>query len=271
MRRRQLIEIIDQPWCPSALREGVTDYLRLIVSLGNPYRVIVEPLSRAFKEARSGGFVDLGAGAGGPWRRLGPSLERELGRPLDVLLTDLHPRRIPSLGREREMTGRYSIHPRPVDARSVPDELDGFRVLFSSFHHFPPEEARRVLADAVEARRGIAVMEMTKRSLVAVLLILTTPLFAFVVTPFMRPFSWVRLLLTYLVPIIPLVIAFDGIISCLRTYSPDELRTIVEGLPEDDYRWEIRELSAFPPAVIPVTLLVGVPRGLESSRRERHG
>jgi len=39
----------------------------------------------------------------------------------------------------------------------VPDELTGFRTIFSAFHHFRPEEARAVVADAAHQRQGIAV------------------------------------------------------------------------------------------------------------------
>ena len=30
MRRVHLIEIIDQKWCPVSIRNGITDYLRLV-------------------------------------------------------------------------------------------------------------------------------------------------------------------------------------------------------------------------------------------------
>ena len=45
--------------------------------------------------------------------------------------------------------------------------------------------------------------------------------------PACPPFRWSRLLWTYLVPVIPLVLLFDGIVSCLRSYRPDELLKLV--------------------------------------------
>src|SRR5450759_4223616 len=42
-------------------------------------------------------------------------------------------------------------------------------------------------------------------------------LMPFVCTPWIRPFRWSRLLWTYLIPIIPLVFLFDGVVSCHRT------------------------------------------------------
>ena len=42
---------------------------------------------------------------------------------------------------------------------NVPESLNGFRTLFSSFHHFRPEQARAILANAMEKKQAIAVFE----------------------------------------------------------------------------------------------------------------
>src|SRR2546425_11759383 len=85
-------------------------------------------------------------------------------------------------------------------------------------------QARAILADAVHNRQGIGVFEATQRRALALLLMLLAPLMMLVVTPFIRPFRWSRLLWTYLIPLVPLVTLFDGLVSCLRTYSVQELR-----------------------------------------------
>jgi hypothetical protein len=82
---------------------------------------------------------------------------------------------------------------------------------------------------------------------------------SFVFTPLIRPFRWLRLLCTYVVPIIPLVLLFDGVVSCLRTYRPQELREIIKKLSGIEYQWEVGELSkaAGQP---PITYLIGYPQ-----------
>ena len=47
--------------------------------------------------------------------------------------------------RLRDQTVRY--HPEPVDATRVPEELTGFRTMFSAFHHFRPELNKGVSPD----------------------------------------------------------------------------------------------------------------------------
>jgi len=88
--------------------------------------------------------------------------------------------------------------------------------------------------------------------------LLLIPPAAWLFVPFRRPFRWSRLLWTYLIPVIPFVLFFDGLISCLRSYSPAELREMTKGLATDDYRWEIGEKSG---GLLPlrVTYLVGCP------------
>jgi len=44
---------------------------------------------------------------------------------------------------------------------NVPAELKGLRTMFTSFHHFLPEEARAVLQNAVDAGEGIGIFEIT--------------------------------------------------------------------------------------------------------------
>jgi hypothetical protein len=79
--------------------------------------------------------------------------------------------------------------------------------------------------------------------------------------PFIRPFRWSRLFWTYLVPALPLVLAFDVVVSCLRVYSVPELRELTAGL--DGYRWDAGTVRG-KPVPIRVTYLIGVPREREA-------
>ena len=78
-------------------------------------------------------------------------------------------------------------------------------------------------------------------------------------TPSIRPFRWSRLLYTYVLPIIPLVLLFDGLVSCLRTYQPRELRELIEVVAAPEYRWETGEQSGTFGG-LPITYLIGYPR-----------
>jgi hypothetical protein len=264
MLRLQFIELHEQPWLPSSLRHGITDVLQFGLTRFRAYAPITELLQSALRSSRSESLVDMCSGGGGPWLELSQRLQRDAHAPLHIVLTDKYP----NLGAFQFAAAASGDHigfcPDSVDATNVPPELKGFRTMFTSFHHFRPEEARAVLQNAVDARQGIAIFEVTRRAPATIGLMFLWALTPFALTPWIRPFRWSRLLWTYVLPIIPMVLLFDGVVSCLRTYRPQELREIIAKLPATGYQWELGEHSAAQGRV-PITYLIGFPRPPVSS------
>ncbi|MBC7173515.1 MAG: hypothetical protein H5U40_13830 [Polyangiaceae bacterium] len=79
-------------------------------------------------------------------------------------------------------------------------------------------------------------------------------------TPFIRPFRWSRLVFTYAVPLLPLFVLWDGLMSMLRIYSPDELRALVREVSAERYDWEIGSFSPGVPGAPRMVYLIGTPR-----------
>lgn len=258
--RLNLPELEDQPWLPRPMRDGMLDALRFLVEASGVYRAIGPLLADALGRTGAKRLVDLGAGGGGGIRQVQQVLAEALGRPVPVVLTDLYPN-VPAFEQlAREAGGLLSYRADSVDAARVPADLPGFRTVFSAFHHFPPPVARRVLADAVAAGAGIGVFEGARKAWWEVVLVWTLfPVVLLLVTPLIRPFRWSRLLLTYVVPLIPLGVIWDGTASLARLYSVAELRRLaVEADPASAYDWQAGRLSAgFGRSV---TYLVGVAR-----------
>lgn len=264
MRRIQFFEIEDQDWCPALIRDAMTDFLQFALHVGNSYAPVAPLLRDAVARSGAARIVDLCSGGGGPWLRLINELER-LGPAPPVTLTDRFPNR-EALERARSRSGgRLDYHPVPVDATRLPADLAGFRTLFTAFHHFPPEAGRAILADAARHRQGIGVFEITQRSAKSLLATALSPLLVLLATPAIRPFRWSRLLFTYLIPVIPLAVLFDGILSCLRTWSPAELLALTDGLAGDGYTWTAGVVRGAGP--VPVTYLLGCPSAPEDPAR----
>src|SRR5256884_1419768 len=147
MRRVQFIELHEQPWVPSSLRNEITDALQFGLDLAKAYAPIAPLLQGVIVSAGSCLIVGMCSGGGGPWLELSRELQsRKLqgGAPglqiSRIWLTD----KLPNL-RALENAGAASenitYYPSAVDAMKVPSELKGFRTMFTSFHHFSPEEA----------------------------------------------------------------------------------------------------------------------------------
>ena len=263
MRRVQFIELHEQPWFPSSLRDEITDALQFGLNLFKAYAPIAPMLQGVLDSLESCSVVDMCSGGGGPWLELSRKLQSRKpqgGAPFlqgsHIWLTDKYPnlRALESAGAP---SGNITYYPSSVDAMKVPCELKGFRTMFTSFHHFSPQEARAVLQNAVDAGEGIGIFEVTRRAPLTIGLMFAWALMPFVCTPWIRPFRWSRLLWTYLIPIIPLVFLFDGVVSCLRTYRPQELREIVDKRTAGEYQWEIGEHSS---GKVPITYLIGYPQ-----------
>ena len=260
MRRIQFIELHEQSWFPSSLRDFVTDALQFGFNLLKLYAPIAPLLqsvldSTGSRMAAGQSVVDLGSGGGGPWLDLSRKLH---GNPpgLRIWLTDKYP----NLGAFQKVRAasenQITFYPDSVEAMNVPRELKGLRTMFTSFHHFAPDEARAILQNAVDAGEAVGIFEIARRAWSTIGLTFAFVLMLFVCTPLIRPFRWSRLLWTYLVPIIPVALLFDGVVSCLRTYRPHELREMVEKLSASKYRWEIGEHSKSL-GEAPITYLIG--------------
>ena len=253
----RFFEFHDQRWFPKSLRDGVTDALQFILSLGGIYRPIVPILNKAVEASDAARIVDLCSGGGGPWLWLYRLLRVGNGRSITICLTDKYPNIEAFENARRKTEGKITFYPGFVDAASLPRDLLGFRTIFTSFHHFTPGEAVAILQNAVDNGQGIGVFEAAKRDPLTILLTVLMPLAGFLTAPFARPFRVSRIFWTYFIPVIPFVLFFDGVISCLRAYSQKELSLLAAQVKAENYVWQIGERSG---GLAPVTFLVGYPK-----------
>ena len=159
MRRVQFIELLDEPWFPSFLRNNITDALQFGLSLLKAYAPIAPLLLSVLDSIGSKSIIDLCSGGGGPWLDLSRQFPPDT-QVFRILLTDRYPN-LKAFNNVRLASENHVIfYPDSVDAMEVPSELRGFRTMFTSFHHFPPEQAQAILQNAVDARQGIGVFEI---------------------------------------------------------------------------------------------------------------
>jgi SAM-dependent methyltransferase len=255
MPRIHAFELEDQPWLPRLIRDYATDFLQFMLDATDAYGPVAPLITRSLQACGTRRVVDIGSGGGGPWFRLAGRVRAEDG-PVQVVLTDLYPSRNAAERVRARSGGEIRYHDAPVDALHMPEELDGFRTLFTALHHFRPVDAQGILAGAVRGGHGIGVFEFSERSIRGVLMTLVSPLLVLVATPLIRPFRWSRLFWTYAVPVVPLVVLWDGVVSALRTYTPDEMEALGRAA-SDAYVWTAGRAKGTAP--VPVSYLIGLP------------
>ena len=184
------------------------------------------------------------------------------GSGVDFVLTDIAPHPT-AWSKAAEHSERLHYVPSPIDASAAPENLlsdlttlsplaDGltqarlssrppFRLFFLAFHHFPDPLARAILRDTFRHSHGFGIFELQDRSVGGILTVLT-------LGPLMWLTTWlyfwrdpVMLFWTYVVPVVPFVIVFDGVVSCLRTRTGEEIGMLVRECGADTEGWRLRD------------------------------
>jgi hypothetical protein len=241
-KRVQLFEFHERAECPPFLRESVVE------TLGRGLRWLdmsaaIGPAFAAFgRQARCARVLDLCSGSGAPASLLLEWLQRH-GEPMpQLVLSDLFPNEPALAAVQARHPHHVSFDRTPVDATAVPAELDhDTRLVINAFHHFAPADAARIVADAVAQRKSLFIYEGFPRDLARFLPTGPAMLPALYLNPLLAPrHRLAKALFTYLLPLIPMIATWDGIVSVLRIYGEAELRAMTAGA--DGYRWEYREV-----------------------------
>jgi hypothetical protein len=255
MRRIQLFEFTDLSFWPEVFRALLTDHLHTFLEISRPFTPRVSTIAEALRRGKTREIVDLCTGGSGPWLHLKTEVEKELGEEISVLLTDKFPNQA-SAERVSKTPGiEYCME--SVDALAIPDRFGGIRTLVDSLHHFPPRLARDILADSVAKGRPIVILEGLQRNWRELIQVALLPLFVVLLAPMVKPFKWSRMLFTYLLPVAPVVIGWDGAVSVLRCYTPDELLEMGRSTG-DSFEWQA---GTYRHNGFAVTWLSGVPKG----------
>lgn len=257
MRRRHWFELHDQAWFPQVLRDGITECLRLYSAQLHFERVIAPVLAGVLRATGQRQIVDICSGSCGPVI----PLQRELaqsGADTRITVTDKYPNAAAFARAEAASAGAVVACREPVDATCVPARLSGVRTMFNAFHHFRPEPARAMLRDAYDKRQPIAIFEITNRSLLrALMTFIGSALMMFLLVPRMRPARPEWWFFTYLLPVLPLAFGWDGLVSCLRTYTEQDYRMLSTGLSQG-YSWKYGQASIIG-TPLSIAFFVGIP------------
>lgn len=265
MGRIHLFELEDQSWFPSTWRNYGTDFLRTLADKVKMYEPIIPLLATALQKTGEHTIIDLASGGGGGLPSIATQLKKEIPN-LKVYLTDYFPNAPAFKNIKNNQPEIFDYIPYQIDATNVPSNLKGLRTQFASFHHFRPVVAKQILQNAIDSNESIAIFEGLERSIKGFISVLFSPLMVLFITPFIKPFSFQRLLFTYLIPVIPIFVLWDGMVSCLRIYSINEMEKLVNQLKnKDSYKWQIGKFKKGPGVIL---YLLGTKKTVVNSAQE---
>ena len=101
------------------------------------------------------------------------------------------------------------------------------RLYCLSFHHFNDEMARKVLESTMDTADAFAIFELQDRFLSSMVLMFGHIPLIYLTTLFRYWRDPLMLFLVYVLPVVPLVNTFDGLVSCLRTRNFREVMSLI--------------------------------------------
>ena len=256
--RIHLFEFEDLSWFPNSIREGGTDYLRYLLNAVGFYKPIIPVISQTLDKIGEDQILDLCSGGGGAIQQIYDGLHKNSVKNISITLSDKFPNINAYLHIKQKSHDKIDFKDFSVDANDVPKDIKGFRTMFSAAHHFSPESIKSILKNSVDNNRGIGIFDGGDKNIFTVLgIILFHPIAFLICTPFFKPFKFSRIFFTYIIPLIPLTTVWDGCISILRLYNPDELLSLANEIGDNNYQWESGKVKN--KFGMRVTYLIGYP------------
>lgn len=228
-RRFHLAEFGDQAWLAGWWRDAYLDCLNHGLRVGGQFRQLHHVYARWAMRNGFGPVLDLGSGGGGPIETMLEQARTDGSKLPLICLSDLHPSQkhfselVQKFGTEQ--LAYQSI---PVSACAPNGRGYALRSICATLHHFRPELVSQILHVALSESRSLLIVEPLQRNLRHLLLVLLSGPFAYMAAPFTaRHWDWRKFLFTTILPIIPLLVMWDGLVSVLRTYTFEEISALV--------------------------------------------
>lgn len=198
-------------------------------------------------------YVDFCAGAGGPTPYIEQDLNQRLAKSaingfsnrnqrsrdgVHFVLTDIAPH-LDAWEKSAKKSDNLHFVPSSVDAANAPRNilqfvLDDrspkkkvFRLFSLAFHHFDDAMAAKILINSIDTSDGFGIFELQKRTLSSLLTVTLMWPLLLLISPLYFWRSPGHLFFTYVIPIIPFVVVFDGWVSSLRTRNAEEILDIL--------------------------------------------
>ncbi|MEM1338008.1 MAG: hypothetical protein AAF634_06840 [Bacteroidota bacterium] len=248
LKRLELFEFADVDWLPHPIRSGVTHLLKVLHKLFGTTDVLTNILHTTKQKIEFSQITDLGSGSGGPMLEVVEEINKKStgASTIRLLLTDKYPNKATVQHINDSNIANVSYASESVDASKLEKAPSGLKTMIASFHHMRPEIAGQILRSAEKNREPILIYEIAENNVPILVWWLMLPIslsilivMALFMTPFVKPLTLSQLLFTYLIPIIPLVYAWDGQASVMRTYTLHDIQKLLGDRTRDHYTWEI--------------------------------
>lgn len=248
MKRVELFEFTDFQGLPSFIHSGVTKLLNVLHRMNKTSGVLKKIILEGQQKTDFTQIIDLGAGSGGPMIDVVQEINKKKSttHPISLLLTDKfpNPTTVRQINNSQIPHVRYSSE--VLDVMELEKAPKGLKTMICSFHHMGPRVAKHILNTAEKNKEPILIYELAENNIPFFLWCLLLPLslliliiMSLVMTLFVKNLSITQIVFTYFIPVIPIVYAWDGQASLMRTYTFEDIKSLLGERMNKGYHWEI--------------------------------
>lgn len=226
-----LKELEDYPWFPSYLRKMQLEYVGWISVQLELYR----PILKEIIKFPSNQWIDLASGSGWP----AFYLQKNATHQIHYTLSDLYPDSV-----SNEVKKQVEVEPASLDLNKF-QPLNGKQYsLFNAYHHFSSAQQKQLIKKMKEAKASCIIAEVLEPSLLS---FIQVTLAAFIVQPLtawtIRPFSFLRMITTYLIPVQLVTVAWDGWLSVIKSKNVNQYKELLSEFNDNQYSIEVKKIQ----------------------------
>lgn len=253
LKRIQFIELQDLPWVAAPIRNGVTSYLEFLLRIFKIYDPVSNIIQEIIKKNNNiDTIIDLCSGGGGPTRNIAKIFPK-----ITFLLSDLYPN-VEAFKNAKLKTKNIDYINDSVNAFEYKFKKNQLLTMYTAFHHFDDENAKKIIRNAVANNCSICINEFVQRDLKSLFMVFPSPFFMLFLMPLVTPFNLNRLFFTYIIPLIPFMTFWDIIVTVLRIRKEYELKELCNEFTSYDWNYTEQKTMLF----LKVSSFVGVPKNV---------
>ncbi len=227
-------ELEDHGWFPNLFRRHQAEYIGSIVNWFKLYRPLVANFQKMVVENKIIIIQDLCSGSGIP----AIDMHRQLKGKHQTILSDKFP------VRSFTNINEISYLPEEVDVLLLEPQPSVCYTMYNGFHHFTVTEQQLLIKKMAMMRNPFLIAEiLTPGIFTMVKIIFAATLLQLFATPFIKPFSFMRLLFTYIIPVNLFTVLYDGIISVTRSKTVKQYTGLLESLSTTEFKISIHQYS----------------------------
>ena len=245
LSRIQSFEFCERADVPRWIRESIVEILGMGLRTSHAFQPVAPVFHALCQLVGAADVLDLGSGSGEPAALLIEELHRQGLVAPRFTLSDL----LPNLPELRKTVSRHpeqlQIIAESFDATAIPGQFNQpLRTIINTFHHFPPPLAGKILADTIQKKRAIFIMESSTRHLHNSWGLLHSLFRSYWQNPGRAAQDrFLKTFFSYVFPFIGICFIWDSLVSLARLYTEAELRKMASDVGGSHYTWVYQELA----------------------------